>query len=93
MPSAIDRYRNEALRVISTIDRHLREKGGKYLTGDVITYADLMWLPYKIVAMKLELDLEKEFPNFYAWEQRLLGRPAVKKVWDEWMKMRAEGKK
>ena len=93
MPSAIDRYSNEALRIISTIDRHLRDKDRQYLTSDAITYADLMWLPYKIMAMKLEVDLEKEFPNFYAWEQRMLQRPAVEKVWDEWMNMRAERKK
>lgn len=41
-PSAMERYKREALRTISVIDTHLYEKKTDYLVGNKATYADLM---------------------------------------------------
>jgi len=45
-PSAMERYKQEALRMISVIDTHLREKKTDYLVGNKVTYAGLMFVTH-----------------------------------------------
>lgn len=59
-------------------------KGRQYLVGDKCTYADLAFVSFfatgeHLYKDYLEVDAEK-FPDYYAWLQRLVERPAVKQV-------------
>lgn len=82
IPSAIERYTKEIKRVIGVLDRQLKQNKG-HLVGDKVTYADLafiMWNNVVFGPLKEEIDAEKNFPDFFAWHQKLISRPAVSKV-------------
>ena len=72
------------LRVLSVLDKGLQ--GKEYLVGDKVTIADLAfvtWLlavPYIFGDRYEGLEIEKKYPNYSAWLQRLLARPAVQKA-------------
>jgi len=86
--SAIDRYGNEINRVIGVIDRHLQKTGKPYLVGDKVTYADLAFVPWHwltigqphIMGEDFAKEWETKYPLAWAWNQRLLARPAVSKL-------------
>jgi glutathione S-transferase len=50
------------------------------------TIADLafitwdMLIPFIFGGEAKDLQLEKNYPNYYAWNQRLIARPAVQKI-------------
>ena len=81
LPSAVERYRNETKRVTMVLNNVL--SGKEYLVGDKCSYADLSFIPWAVVAPMIlgeEFDFAAEYPNYHAWLERLLARPAVKKV-------------
>ncbi|KAH8903017.1 glutathione S-transferase [Coniochaeta sp. PMI_546] len=88
LPSVIQRYSNEIVRVTGVIDAHLAKQKTGFLVGDKITYADLMFVPYykslhSFIAPEIDLS---GFEHFNAWLGRMLGRPAVSKItagWDQ----------
>ena len=83
IPSAIEHYRNEVKRVTMVLDKAL--EGKQYLVGDKCSYADLsfiVWsnsIPYLFGEEKLP-DFAGKYPSYHAWLEKLLARPAVKKV-------------
>lgn len=82
--SAIERYANEIKRVTGVIDAHLAKTGQQWLVGNKCTYADLAFVPWQMnVPMLLGEDgakLEQDYPNYSAWNKRLLERESVKKI-------------
>ena len=85
--SAIDRYDNEIRRVYSVIEFHLNKTGTPYLVGDKCTFADLMWVPWTLMATQLPgtefgTKFEEKYPKTAAWHRSLLGRESVKRVVD-----------
>lgn len=89
VPSAVERYTNEALRVIGVLDGHLKKNGTGWLVGDRITYADIMWYPWKnaMTVHAPEVDLSP-FEHYNAWLGRIEEREAVKRVLAEWAKVK-----
>lgn len=86
LPSAIERFDKEAMRVIKVLDSHLKKNGTGYLVGDRITYADLMFTTWSYVFESRypdDFDFSK-FDAYNAWIAKMRERPAVKKVWAEW---------
>lgn len=85
LPSAEDRYAKEIARVLGVIDAHLEKQNTEYLTGNKISYADLAWVTWNALVGWLvpELDVKKEFPRFAEWNEKLVTRPAVVKVFEE----------
>jgi glutathione S-transferase len=86
VPSVLERYTNEILRVNSVIDSHLGKQGTEHLVGDKCTYADLMFVPYAralaiIIAPDIDTTIHKRYTE---WVERLYARPAVKKVLNTW---------
>lgn len=74
-------------RTITTVDRAL--KGKEYLVGDKITLADLAYIPWDLALDTILLgdeesataeDRKKLWPNWFAWHNRVLQRPAVQKM-------------
>ncbi|KAK4497658.1 hypothetical protein PRZ48_010311 [Zasmidium cellare] len=87
--TAIDRYGNEMLRIVGVMDKQLSKT--KFLAGEEITYADLMWVPYFIVAWRVpDVVWEERFPSWGRWWKEIQGREAVEKVWQGWMRLRKE---
>ena len=94
--SATDRYNGELKRVLSVLEGHLSgtlpARDGitgsrQWLVGDKMTYADLAFVPWNNLAGSClptgpDVDPLKEYPNVYAWHQRMVSRPAFRKIWD-----------
>ncbi|KAM0540819.1 hypothetical protein ACHAPJ_013489 [Fusarium lateritium] len=87
VPSAIERYTKETIRVTGVLDAHLKKQGTGYLVGDRITYADLMFVTWTYIFEERypgDFDFSK-FGDYTAWMSKLRERPAVKNVWAEWV--------
>lgn len=82
IPSAVQRYRNEAKRVTSVLNTVLAKK--EYLVGDKATYADLSFVPWfqllPLIFHDENVDWAGEYPHFHAWFEKLQARPSVQKV-------------
>ncbi|CAM1503777.1 Fc.00g013680.m01.CDS01 [Cosmosporella sp. VM-42] len=87
IPTAIQRYDEQLARVLGVLDDILR--GKTYLLGDKLTYADLAFIPWNRVvfapffreALGDKSEIEKKYPDFVAWHERLNARPSVKKAY------------
>jgi GSH-dependent disulfide-bond oxidoreductase len=73
IPYAIDRYRNETLRLYGVMDRRLRDH--EYLAGRY-SIADIATWPWVAVRWLHEIDID-EFPQVRRWYQAIERRPAV----------------
>jgi len=73
---AQNRYRNEANRLYSVLDRRLAES--EYLAGDTYTIADIAAWPWTRFPDRQHVDRTK-FPNFIRWFDQIAQRPAVQK--------------
>ncbi|KAM3508026.1 hypothetical protein MY10362_001447 [Beauveria mimosiformis] len=87
VPSAKKRYLEQIDRVWSVLNNLL--KGKEYLLGSKLTYVDLCFVPWEFAAQNFlgedlkaaGYDAQKKYPNYWAWYQRLLARPSVKKTY------------
>ena len=68
VPSAIERYRKETLRVISVLESVLSKQ--EWLVGGKPTIADFSFITWNNVALSFTLkdyaDVQKEYPAFFA---------------------------
>ncbi|KAI4258140.1 MAG: hypothetical protein L6R42_005271 [Xanthoria sp. 1 TBL-2021] len=93
--SALDRYGNEIRRVLGVINTQLKTSGKPYLVGDKCTYADLAFqtwhwtLVYQPQFMGAEFidEWKKDYPEAWAWYERIQARPAVTKVFNDPLEM------
>ncbi|KDQ51749.1 hypothetical protein JAAARDRAFT_40773 [Jaapia argillacea MUCL 33604] len=84
IPSAVERYQNEAKRVISVLEGVLSKS--EWLVGDKYTIADLSFITWHVGAVNALLenyDISKEAPHVDAWAKKIQARPAVAKVFAE----------
>ena len=75
IPYAIERYRNETLRLYGVMDRRLRDAeylAGKYSIADIATW------PWLRVRWLHKIDIN-EFPNVKRWYDVIDARPAVQR--------------
>ncbi len=75
IPYAIDRYRNETLRLYGVMDRRLASE--PYLAG-AYSIADIATWPWVRVRWLHKIDLA-EFPHVQRWYQAIKARPAVQR--------------
>ncbi|CZS97255.1 related to theta class glutathione S-transferase [Rhynchosporium agropyri] len=84
--SAKTRYKDQIARVFEVIDKHLKATGQEWLVGNKCTIADLsfvtwdMMVPFILGDEAKSLDIENKYPNYYAWNQKLMQRPSVQKI-------------
>lgn len=78
VPYAINRYRNEAHRLLGVLDKQLTSQD--YLAGDV-SIADFAALGWALTYKDYDISLS-EFPKFANWLQRMTDRPATKRGLD-----------
>ncbi|PFH57293.1 hypothetical protein XA68_15252 [Ophiocordyceps unilateralis] len=75
----------ETIRNFEVLNGILDDK--VYLTGDNFTYGDLCWVPWDMYVKQVvpdvwaQYDVLNKYPNYVAWHERLIERPAVKKVY------------
>ena len=71
IPSAIERYQKETLRVFSVLDAALaKPESNGWLVGGKPTIADLSFITWNNAGVNVTLkdyaDVEKQYPAFYA---------------------------
>ncbi|KAG4026937.1 hypothetical protein MFRU_035g00880 [Monilinia fructicola] len=82
--SAVERYLEQIKRVLYVLDKHLQ--GRTWLVGDKCTFADLSFVTWDLAIPWIfgdrvgELEIEKKYPNYFAWNKRLMERPSVQKI-------------
>ncbi|MBU3671597.1 MAG: glutathione S-transferase family protein [Sinobacteraceae bacterium] len=76
IPYAIDRYRNETLRLYGVMDRRLKQV--EYLAGPY-SIADMATWPWMRVRWLHRIELG-EFPNVQRWYEAIAARPAVQRA-------------
>ena len=76
---ATERYRNEAIRLYSVLDKRLQES--PYLAGSEYSIADIATWPWISRFEWQEIDLAK-FPNVCRWYEEIAKRPAVQRGYD-----------
>jgi len=79
VPSAIERYQNEIMRVLTVLEGHL--KGRDWVVGNDVTLADFALLPYNLFyaprLLPTGVTIEDRFPAVAAWQRRLVERQSV----------------
>ncbi|CCL99732.1 uncharacterized protein FIBRA_01754 [Fibroporia radiculosa] len=84
LPSALERYQKETLRVISVLDGVLAKQ--EWLVGGKLSIADISFVTWNnaavgAIAPDIEgANLEKDYPSFWAWHQKLVATESIKKV-------------
>jgi GST-like protein len=76
VPYGIERYRNEAKRLLKVADTRLGET--QFLGSDAYGVADMASFPWIRNAPKYDIDLAA-FPNVQRWFEAINSRPAVKR--------------
>lgn len=80
----MERYLEQIKRVLYVLDKHLQ--GRTWLVGDKCTFADLSFVTWDLAIPWIfgdrvgELEIEKKYPNYFAWNKRLMERPSVQKI-------------
>jgi GST-like protein len=78
VPYAIDRYGNEAQRLLGVLDKHLA--GRAFIAGDDYTIADMACYPWISPYDKAPLDMTA-FPELRRWQAAIADRPATKRAY------------
>ncbi|CCM01923.1 uncharacterized protein FIBRA_03996 [Fibroporia radiculosa] len=84
LPTAIERYQKEIIRILGVLDSVLSKQ--EWLVAGKCTIADISFVPWNILALDpslvdLGVNVETEFPAFYGWHQKLVSMESIKKVW------------
>lgn len=78
IPYAEQRYQDETVRVYNVVEEYLNRSPGEYLVGSKLTVADVAVLPWFVLGGMIDLDF-KSTPKAFAWAQKLVANPAIKK--------------
>jgi len=84
LPSAIDRYKKEIIRVLGVLEGVLSKQ--EWLVGGKVTIADLSFITWNNIAFSGFIDgfegfnAEKDVPSVLAWHNKLKERDAVKRT-------------
>lgn len=79
IPYAIERYTNEALRILRVLDKRLAEN--TWLAGDEYTIADIATFPWTRTSEGRGIDMTA-FPNVSRWHAAMQERPGVQRGLD-----------
>ncbi|WP_407353141.1 glutathione binding-like protein [Luteimonas sp. R10] len=78
IPYAMERYRNEAARLLGVLDKQLQ--GRAFITGDDYSIADMASYPWVDPYDKAPLDLAP-FPEVRRWHAAIAARPATQRAY------------
>jgi glutathione S-transferase len=84
LPSAVNRYVDEAKCVCGVLEQGLTEN--KWFVGDKMTIADLAFVPWNdrldVVLVRPAESKFDGFPRVKAWHESMIARPSWKKAMD-----------
>jgi len=84
IPSAIDRYKRETIRVLTVLESVLSKQ--EWLVGGKLTIADLSFVTWNngafgpILADVEDFNAERDVPSVLAWHNKVKEVPSVKKL-------------
>jgi GSH-dependent disulfide-bond oxidoreductase len=78
IPYAIDRYTNEANRLLQVLDTHL--KGRDFIAGDAYSIADMATYPWIGVYDKAPIDMTP-YPEVQRWHAAIKSRPGTERAY------------
>jgi len=78
IPYAIERYTNEANRLLQVLDTHL--KGRDFIAGDAYSIADMATYPWIGVYDKAPIDMTP-YPDVQRWHAAIKARPATTRAY------------
>ena len=78
IPYAIERYTNEANRLLQVLDTHL--KGREFIAGDAYSIADMATYPWIGVYDKAPIDMTP-YPEVQRWHAAIKARPATERAY------------
>lgn len=80
--SALDRYEWTVKHTIQMLDEYFKKTGNIYLTGDKLTFADIVFAVTNETVPQLlpGWDPSEEFPHYARWNSALVGRLSFKKI-------------
>lgn len=88
LPTAIERYQKEAVRVFTVLDGVLSKQ--KYLVGDKLTAADVAFFPWDDLVFDASSILDapyltdiKKLTNVMRWHEDVKAHPSVKRTFEE----------
>lgn len=69
------------------IDYQLSKNNSPYLVGDKVCFADLMFVTWNVLALKIlpeevKEEIRSESPRAWEWHQRLVERGSVKRAYE-----------
>lgn len=79
IPYAIERYTNEALRILRVLDKRLAD--APWLAGPEMTIADIATFPWTRTSAGRDIDMAA-FPNVSRWHAAMEARPGVQRGLD-----------
>ncbi len=79
IPYAVERYRNETLRLYGVLDRRLADR--EHLCG-AYSIADMACWPWVVTYKAQGIPLSEQFPNVRRWFDALKQRPALRRGYD-----------
>ena len=88
IPYAMERYRNEAERLLGVLNTRLR--GREFIVGDEYSIADMACYPWISPYSKAPLDLTP-FPDVQRWHAAIAQRPATQRAYERGASLRREG--
>lgn len=82
LPSALERYENEAKRILGVLDGAL--EGKRWLVGDKMTFADLAFVNWNsmlntFLRLPDDQNVLKGFPNVNAWHESMIKRKSFQR--------------
>ena len=78
LPYAMERYANEARRLLGVLDRRLQDRA--FITGDAYTIADMAAYPWIDPYDRAPLDMAP-FANVRRWQAAIAARPATQRAY------------
>ena len=78
IPYAIERYTNEANRLLQVLDTHM--KGRDFIAGDAYSIADMAAYPWIGVYDKAPIDMTP-YPEVRRWHAAIKARPATERAY------------
>lgn len=87
IPYAIDRYRNECIRLYNVMEKQLGQ--AEFMAGDY-SIADIATYPWAQNWKRRELEIE-QYPNLKRWIDAIAARPAVQRGMEVLSDQRREG--
>ncbi|KAH9884400.1 glutathione S-transferase C-terminal-like protein [Cubamyces lactineus] len=84
LPSALERYQKEVLRVFGVLESVLSKQ--EWLVGGKLTVADLSFITWNVPTFRYilheleDVNMETRFPALYRWHQILCARPIVARL-------------